>query len=1030
METATDIQNIMIQTANSQQVLIKDLAHKIQNSFKQADLVFKPAHIVAPNRAQFQWLKEELAQEMGFIANLEYQSLNSFFTNLIKELKPELKDAVGKEKLIWQLFSALGKKEFREQFKKIAEYCGEDELKRLALAQKVSGLFEDYQQYDPELIQKWKAKSWEPQEEQEQWQAYLFQAAGYDKNFISSEEFKMLAESNKGIINEYRFLFIFGAVSFSPLHLEYLKILGDIDGFDVFMYRYSLNGDAEKNPLAQNWGELTERTAKQLNSVGEINKSEEPELPTGSLLNQLQQDILKDQVSGNLPQDDSVLIYNSFTKVREVEALYNYLVKTVDEALGKLGARDIAVYVPNLDPYIPAIKTVFDSAPYKFPYTLVSKSFSREESLWTALEQILSFEEEDFTAPKVFNLLELQPIQNSFGFIDLDLLRKAFKDANIRREYEGDEHLETNFASFSYGLQRLIYGFCLGSEEPVELADEKIWPVDIAEGQQAYDLFRLYHLVESLNELVQIKQERRKASDWQKEMMKIANQFLKPEEWQEKQFMTLMENLISLEASEEEIAFKTIYHRLKDKLENKDLQEVKGRGGIVFSGLYSGVSMPKKVMAFLGLNFKEFPKKSTKLSFDLLEENKKPTGRSEDRAAFLQTLLNAEEKILLSYIGQNVKDNSEIPASSLISELQEYAEKGGVKIKEVKHALHAFNSAYFKQEYKDLFTYTGSGQGLGWKQTKNTVEGPEEIHLNQLTAFLKDPFKHHYNKVLGIYYENPEVLPDWECFELGNIEEWKVKDRLKAVRIKDEEVQLEELRQKFLLNSELPLKNIGRSILTETEKDVKALWEKVEEIRNGKPIEVLEDTLSVELKTGQTINLKIALDLIGEDSLFLIVSKKGKLKYEFSAYIQALTHRALGGNGKLHYFCFDGKEPYHQEVQFELSPEEAMTELKYFVRLLFENYERLIPFYPELGLKVEDLKECEDDEEKEKTETIKELIDSRFDDNYGFFPSDYFLREYEQGFFNGVEGEARLLELQQKTIEITEKVNNAFNKNN
>jgi len=339
--------------------------------------------------------------------------LNSFFTNLVKELKPELKDASGKEKLIWQLFSELGKNEFREQFKKIDEYCGEDEIKRLALAQKLSGLFEDYQQYDPELIQKWKATSWKPKKEQEQWQAYLFEAAGYDKNFVSSEEFKMLAESNETLINKFRFLFIFGAVSISPLHLEYLKILGNIDGFDVFMYRSSLNIDGEKNPLAQNWGALTARTTKELNSIGQISKSEEPELPIVSLLNQLQQDILKDEVSETLPEDDSVLIYNSFTKVREVEALYNYLVKTVDEAQGQLGARDIAVYVPNLDPYIPAIKTVFDSAPYKFPYTLVSKGFSREESLWTALEQILSFEEEDFTAPRVFNLLELQPIQSS-----------------------------------------------------------------------------------------------------------------------------------------------------------------------------------------------------------------------------------------------------------------------------------------------------------------------------------------------------------------------------------------------------------------------------------------------------------------------------------------------------------------------------------------------------------------------------------------------------------------------------------------
>lgn len=1031
METAVETPNISIHSATSEVELVKVLADQINRSFNNKNLVFHPAHIIAPNRAQFQWLKEELAKELGFIANLEYHNLNSYFNDLIKKLKPEPVELPGNEKLIWQLFTELGKADFREKFPKIAEYCGEDEIKRLALAQKLAGLFQVYQEYKPELILKWmKDEFYSPEREDEKWQAYLFKAAGFDKKFVHPMEFMDLVKQNLEIIKEVGFLFLYGELSFTPLQLEYLKILKDSERLTIKIYQPRLNLKTENNPLAKNWGKIAELKKKQFNGLAEISGIEESDYFRKTLLAGIQNDILKDKSSTGLTKDNSLLIYNSFTKVREVEALYNYLIKSVDEADAQLGARDIAVYMPNLDPYIPAIKTVFDSAPHKFPYTFVSRGFSREESFWTTIEQVLSFEEEDFTAPKVFNLIEMEPIRISFGFIDLDLIRKAFTDANIRREYEGNEDLETHYASFSYGLQRLIYGFCLGDETQVEIGDEKIWPVDIAEGQQAQDIFRLHHLVELLNDLVQKKKTKRTASDWHRELKTIAEEFLNPEQWHEKQFTRLMDNLVSLKDSEEEIAFNTFFHRLKDHLQNKDLQQVKGQGGIVFSGLYPGISLPKKVVAFLGLNFQEFPRKSQNLSFDLLEEDDKPDSRAQDRGAFLQAFLNAEEKVLLSYIGQNVKDNSEIPASSLVSELQDYAEKSGAKITEVKHALHAFNSRYFYPKNKDFFTYQGAGDKLELKKISNkNIAVPAEIPLHALENFLRDPFKHYYNKVLGIYYENPENLPDWECFELNKLQEWSIKDLLKKSKFQEDILNLEEFREKMLLHGKIPLKNIGQSNLNEQEQKIADLWGCVEKICNGRPIEVLDETLTFDLADGNKMNLKLELNVVGEDGLFLIVSKKGKFKYELSAWIHLLALRASGKEGKVHYLCLDKDIPHHQEIQSEFTQEEALQELKKLLELYKENYERIIPFYPELDLKPDALAKCDDPETTDKIEAIKELIEERLEAFNSFYPSEYFLREYRQGFFDGSTGEAKMLELQLRTIELTEKVNIAFNKN-
>ncbi len=1008
--------------------LAEELGDYIKNNFKDIELVFEPVCVITPNKAQHNWLKEQLAHQLGFIANLEQHSLNSFFKQLIDKLFPEKGDLPGKGQLVWRLFSALNKEDFKIEFPKIANYCGDDEIKRLALAQKVSGLFVEYEQYQPQLLESWKENKEDNSNEDEAWQASLFRLSGFEKKLISPIELEERILEKPEILKEYREIFLFGDLQFTNMHLQYLQVLQDFSAIKIHIFRSNLRLNRQ-NPLVQQWGKLAQNTVEDLQKL-DLNLNSEITLPSGETdLLKVQNELLKEEVKINLAGDDSLLIYNSFTKLREVEALYNYLVKTVDEANGSLGARDIAVYVPQLDPYIPAIKTVFDTAPYKFPYTLVSKGFSREEGFWSALEQVLNFEKENFTAPAVFNLLESVPIQKSFGFSpELDLLRKAFLSANIRREYKGNPELETNYVSFSYGIERLIYGFCLGDETPVEIEGRKIYPTDIFEGAEAQDLFRLHHLVEKLQELSEEKKKDRSAADWHSLLMKIAEDFLSPKDWQEQRFSSLMQNLISLETSDEKIAFKTFYHRLKDHLQQQDLQQISGSGGIVFSGLYPGQSMPNKIVAFLGLNFKEFPRKSQQLSFDLLTNDDRLGSGDTDRGAFLQAFLNAEEKVLLSYIGQNVKDNSVIPASSIISEIQDYAEKRGGRIKEVKHPLHSFNSAYYDPRNQDLFTYSGSGEVISLKKEKKNKTLPEVVQLYQLEAFLKDPFKYHYNKVLGIYYEDAELLPEWECFELDNLQEWGVKDEIKDEIIKGENLDLEKLRTKLLLESKIPLKNVGRSKLQETEVKVTALLKKVKEACNGGVIDTLEDHLTFNLNGDHKIDFNIKLDVIGEDALFLIVSKKNKLKYELSAYIRALTLKAIGGTGILHYFCLDGDNPHHQEIRLKMSADKAIKRLKELLTLYVTNLERIIPFYPELDLKVDNLKECMDKPEVEKTELIGALVEDRFEAWNSFFPSDYFLREVEQGFFDGAKGEANLLELQKLSLDITEEVNVAFNK--
>ncbi|MDX1718696.1 MAG: exodeoxyribonuclease V subunit gamma [Salegentibacter mishustinae] len=972
-------------TANSNTELAGELATHIKATFRDSELVFQPVHIITPNKAQYQWLKEKLAENLGFIANLEQYSLNSFFKKLIGSLDPTTKDKPGKEKLIWKLFSEMGKAEFKNLFPKIKTYCGEDEIKRLALAQKLAGLFEDYLEYDPD-------GSWKELEGNEdlEWQLWLFEKCGFAKLQPSPKEFRKLLTQNSGVLKEYLSLYLFGNLDISPLHLEYLKALAEVENFEIHLYRTHLNFKQKGNPLAQNWGDHIVRLNDKLSQLGQLPGA--VQLPEGkTLLEKIQKDILTDETSKKLPEDDSILIYNSFTRVREVEALYNYLVKTVDKSEGNLAARDIMVCMPSLDPYISAIKTVFDSAPYKFPYTLVSRGYGREESFWTALEQVLSFEKDDFTAPGVFNLLEMQPIQKSFDFQDLDLLKKAFIDANIRREYEGDIELETNYASFSNGLNRLIYGFCLGSEEPLEVAGKMIYPLDIAEGQQTNDLFRLHHLVDLLNKFLETKAERHNAADWHTKLMEIADEFLQPE-WQQKQFLDLMLELGGMEASaEEKIEFKTFFFRLKDQLLNKDVQQFRGQGGIIFSGLYPGMSMPKKVVAFLGLNFKEFPRRSQELSFDLLPENKKPESRILDRGAFLETFLNAGQKVLLSYIGQNVKDNSEVPSSSLVNELLDYVEKTGAKIKEVKHHLHSYNSRYFVED-KDYFTYligNDNKLNIGKKATESRKEG-EVIPLFSLENFLKDPFKHYYHHVLNIYYQDDVNIPDWEMFEVNKLEEWNIKYSVLNQNLK---VELDPVEQREILinNGMIPLKTPGEIVVDDSHRKVQLLTEKLREISSDDISEIEFDLPFYFEESGNHI-LKCKIPMLGGQGLYLSVSKL-KSKYKLAAYLKYLTLVAADKANQLNYVLLEEGEKEAKMISYLglVTKEQARQILRDWLSLYLKNFERIQAFSPEFDFAINDL--------GEKLNELQTKINNKFERPYGFFPSDYLKAEYRDGFF-------------------------------
>jgi exodeoxyribonuclease V gamma subunit len=139
-------------------------------------------------------------------------------------------------------------------------------------------------------------------------------------------------------------------------------------------------------------------------------------------------------------------------------------------------------------------------------------------------------------------------------------------------------------------------------------------------------------------------------------------------------------------------------------------------GAITFCAMLPMRSIPMRVVWLAGMNDGQFPRTSRQPGFSLMSGARRRGDRSlrdEDRYLFLEALMSAEERLCISYNGQSDRDNSVIPPSVLVSELEDYVNRGFVcrhngEKPEIqrRHRLQGFSSAYFDDGLDTkLFSY-------------------------------------------------------------------------------------------------------------------------------------------------------------------------------------------------------------------------------------------------------------------------------------------------------------------------------------
>lgn len=1020
---------------------LDSLAAGLANNLKAAgDSVFDPHYIVTQTDGMNNWLKLQIAHRLGITANCRFLKPNELVHQLYYLLGGKYTEMLSASNLSWLLFKLLGEKEFIHRFPSIADYfqnAGEEaDTRRIALAEKVADLFDQYQVYRPEIMKQWNEGE-SIDDPDHSWQQYLWMKAKKeagqslpDKTMVSSlilDRLKKPATQGQLRARLPR-VYLFGLSIITAYHVQILYELSSV--IDVHFYFinpsplvYWFDDRSEKqlagwrqkgykhvedniigNTLLTSWGRVIQDSFALFFQHDEfLNAYEDigivPPVPD-SLLHKIQHDIFnaatvsRNQLTLADLKDGSIQINACYTIVREVEALYNYLVYLVDKRKETLSPRDIVVMVSDIDSYAPYIKAVFNNAPYKIRYVIADESYNESDNIFTALHSILMLNEENFKAEAVLQLLDSSLIRKRFGLTDLARIREVVDAANIRFGLMGRQEDDTHLVSWEYGIKRIMFGICMSGEIAYNDGADRFYPLDMLEGSEAQEIIRFCHFAEVLMDAIRQRRAPRAIKGWVEYVEYLLhNLVLEPEEDTDEDYHALMKHLadynLLYEYMTEEISFEVFGHNFLQLLSGTTRSGLFANGGITFCSLIPMRSIPFKVVALLGLDYDKFPRREQPASFNLMTRQRQRGDRNvkeNDKHLFLETVLSAREYLYISYRGQNAKDNSNLPPSALIDELLDYIEAGTEVPEAVRtqlvtlQPLQSFSHQYAAGK-EGLYSYleTAAAPGKPVIQPNKSIDQLEfeEIALDDLVRFFKNPFKVYYNKVLGIYYGDEKVLlDDTELFSLDKLQQWELKNRLLNVTDTDS------LQHKLVMTGELPLKNMAIVAVKQVEEvvmPVRALYDACTNQAMAQPV-------AVSIHVGNSV-LKGMIDNVFDKKLVQVSWSRNETKYLVEAYIRYLAGVAAGELSGAHFISGAKKEAVYTAAP--VAKADAIQRLSALVSIYKAGFLSLTPFYPDFDIKPKQAAALD-------FEKFSKLVEKRLE----MSDDPYIVPEYKKGFYD------------------------------
>ena len=575
------------------------------------------------------------------------------------------------------------------------------------------------------------------------------------------------------------------------------------------------------------------------------------------LLQQLQDDILELRPPAETREawpavephhDTSLRFHVAHSALREVEILHDQLLAAFD-ADPSLKPRDILVMVPDIDTYTAAVQAVFGRLapddPRHIPFTLSDQTSRHRQPLLIALEALLQLPESRLSVGELLDLLEVPALRQRFGLDAeaLPILRRWIEGAGIRwglsarqrARLDLPEGLTAN--TWAFGLRRLLLGYAVGDSTDNASADgpwHDIEPFGDIGGLEAALAGPLVDLLDTLEALWQRLTEPTDVATWCQRLRELMADCFSAADEADLNTLTRLEEILDewRDATDdadlqEPLPLSVVREHWLGQIDDTNLSQRFLAGAVNIATLMPMRAIPFRHVCLLGMNDGDYPRTQRPLDIDLMGHDYRPGDRSrreDDRYLFLEALLSARDRLMISWVGRSIHDNAPRPPSVLLGQLRDHiaagwqlaaapaeADPGQALLDALttEHPLQPFSHAYFTAAPgadNALFTYAHEWRAIHAPQSTTASDATvtpasstnstsrasaaslqplapmtqaAPLTLGQLGAFLKDPVKAFFNTRLGIHLERESTeSPDHEPFELDGLTHWQLQDEL------------------------------------------------------------------------------------------------------------------------------------------------------------------------------------------------------------------------------------------------------------
>lgn len=763
------------------------------------------------------------------------------------------------ETLRWRVAAALVDCRERRELAPVRHYLDDDPrgVKTLQLAALVADTFDQYLVYRPGLILGWEGGEDSGDWQAVLWR----RVAGGEAAHIArrarrfSEEIRCRDVAD-ALIGRFPRVSVFGMSTLPPLYLRVLTDLSSVVPVHLFTLspthhywadvrssrevarelgrrrRGGTNSDDAADlhfeaghPLLASMGRLGREFQDLLEGLDDYVESPDDLFVTpegDSMLVGLQRDLLRLRHRGSAgasppltlnAADRSISVHACHGPMREVEVLHDQLLACFD-ADPSLAAHDVVVMCPDIETYAPYIDAVFGRPAgdaQAIPYRVSDRRYGATDEVAVAFFRLLGFTRPRATATAVLDLLALEPVRQGAGLelADLGAIRGWVAHAGIRwgrdaedRAVEGQPAAAAN--TWRFGLDRLLLGYAMDGRDQRLFGG--VLPVDGVEGSQARALGLLAAFCDRLFAWRERLRRPRSPAAWERELTGLLAAFLPDTNPYAQGCRRLRQTLVRIAERaaaagyDQPLEIEGMEAEIEADLEREAPLLGFLVGPVTFCALVPMRSIPFRVVCLLGMNDAAFPRSRRPPSFDRRARHPEPGDRSpreDDRYLFLEGILSARERLIVTYEGQSCRDNAVVPPSVVVSELLDVLDESfrlpgdnppPVRTRVVvKHPLQPFSPRYFQSpDAGDLFSYAqGFSDGAAalvrprqaaprFVTAPLPIEGPvEAVALDDLIRFFAQPARAFCRQRLRLQLREDEaVIEDREPIELNTLDTW------------------------------------------------------------------------------------------------------------------------------------------------------------------------------------------------------------------------------------------------------------------